>query len=213
METPIEKYTKEHSSIPNKALDWVEKQTNIKTNYPRMLSGRITGELLTLIAKMINAHHILEIGCFTGYSTICLAEGIIGEGYVDSLEINDELESLIRQGWEKAGISNKARLHIGDAIESINNFVKEKRTFDMIYIDANKREYLAYYKAVMPLLKSGGVIIADDTMLGGKVYDTPLSTDKQTRGLLEFNDYVINDPGVELVMLPLRDGLSIIRKK
>ena len=132
---------------------------------------------------------------------------------MDSLEINDELESLIRQGWEKAGISNKARLHIGDAIESINNFVKEKRTFDMIYIDANKREYLAYYKAVMPLLKSGGVIIADDTMLGGKVYDTPLSTDKQTRGLLEFNDYVINDPGVELVMLPLRDGLSIIRKK
>lgn len=213
MESPIEKYIKEHSSIPNNALDWVEKQTNIKTNYPRMLSGRITGELLTLIAKMINAHHILEIGCFTGYSTICLAEGIIGEGYVDSLEINDELENLILEGWEKAGISNKARLHIGDALESIKRFSYEKRTYDLVYIDANKREYLAYYKAVMPLLKSGGIIIADDTMLGGKVYDTPQTSDKQTRGLIEFNDYITNDTAVESVMLPLRDGLSIIRKK
>mgnify|MGYP004510083807 CR=1 FL=1 len=213
MESPIEKYIKEHSSIPNKALDWVEKQTNIKTNYPRMLSGRITGELLTLIAKMIHAHHILEIGCFTGYSTICLAEGIMGEGHVDSLEINDELEKLILEGWKKAGISNKARLHIGDALESIKKFTCEKLIFDMVYIDANKREYLTYYKATIPLLKSGGIIIADDTMLGGKVYDTPLTSDKQTRGLIEFNDYIINDPTVESVMLPLRDGLSIIRKK
>lgn len=214
METALDKYIRTHSDTPNPALKWVEKQTNIKTNYPRMLSGAITGELLTLIAKMCGAKHILEIGCFTGFSTICLAEGIEDEnGAVESLEINDELEELILSGWEKAGVGHKAHLHIGDALESIEKFAREGYKFDMVYIDANKREYLAYYRAVMPLLESGGVILADDTMLGGKVYDTPDTSDKQTRGLIEFNEFVKNDASVEVVMLPLRDGLSIIRKK
>lgn len=210
METPQDKYILEHTSAPSEALLWVEKQTNIKTNYPRMLSGHVQGKLLTIIAQMCRAKEVLEIGCFTGYSTICLAEGLGPDGHIDSLEINDELEDIIIEGWERSGLRDKMTLHIGNALDTIARLSGHK--YDLIYIDANKREYLAYYKAVMPLLSQGGIIIADDTMLGGKVYDTPDTSDKQTRGLIEFNDFVRNDPRVEVVMLPLRDGVSIIRK-
>ncbi len=214
MESAMDKYIKEHSSIPSEALKWVEKQTNLKTNYPRMLSGAVQGELLYLIAKMCSAKEILEIGCFTGYSTICLAcAAQESEGHVDSLEINDELEDIIRQGWKMAGVENTAQLHLGDALKSIERLREIGRIYDLVYIDANKREYLAYYKALAPLLKSGSVILADDTMLGGKVYQSPVSTDKQTQGLVEFNEYVSSDSSVEVVILPIRDGLSIIRKK
>ncbi len=214
MESAIDKYIREHSSTPDEALKWVEKQTNLKTNYPRMLSGSVQGELLYLVAKMCSARNILEIGCFTGYSTICLARAVQETGgHVDSLEINDELEDIIRGGWKKAGVENIAELHLGDALESIEKLKGKGRIYDLVYIDANKREYLAYYKALAPLLKSGSVILADDTMLGGKVYQSPVSTDKQTQGLVEFNDFIRDDSSVEVVILPIRDGLSIIRKK
>ncbi len=214
MESAIDKYIREHSSTPDEALKWVEKQTNLKTNYPRMLSGSVQGELLYLVAKMCSARNILEIGCFTGYSTICLARAVQETGgHVDSLEINDELEDIIRGGWKKAGVENIAELHLGDALGSIETLKGKGRIYDLVYIDANKREYLAYYKALAPLLKSGSVILADDTMLGGKVYQSPVSTDKQTQGLVEFNDFIRDDSSVEVVILPIRDGLSIIRKK
>ncbi len=214
MESAIDKYIREHSSTPDEALKWVEKQTNLKTNYPRMLSGSVQGELLYLVAKMCSARNILEIGCFTGYSTICLARAVQETGgHVDSLEINDELEDIIRGGWKKAGVENIAELHLGDALESIEKLKGKGRIYDLVYIDANKREYLDYYKALAPLLKSGSVILADDTMLGGKVYQNPVSTDKQTQGLVEFNDFIRDDSSVEVVILPIRDGLSIIRKK
>ena len=214
METPQDKYVREHSSVPSEALAWVEKQTNLKTNYPRMLSGAVQGELLYLLARMCSARNILEIGCFTGYSTICLARAVQDRGgHVDSLEINDELEDIILEGWRKAGVQDTAQLHLGDALETISRLGAEGRTYDLVYIDANKREYAAYYKALQPLLESGSVILADDTMLGGKVYQDPVPSDKQTAGLVEFNDLIAADPSVEVVMLPLRDGLSIIRKK
>ncbi len=214
METPLDKYIREHSSIPSDALQWVEKQTNLKTNYPRMLSGAVQGELLYLLARMCSARNILEIGCFTGYSTICLAKAVEDrDGHVDSLEINDELENIISEGWKKAGVQNIAQLHIGDALETIERLKDEGRKYDLVYIDANKREYAAYYRALQPLLKSGSVILADDTMLGGKVYQDPVPSDRQTAGLVEFNDLLAADPSVEVVILPLRDGLSIIRKK
>ncbi len=214
METPQDKYIREHSSVPSEALAWVEKQTNIKTNYPRMLSGAVQGELLYLLAKMCSARDILEIGCFTGYSTICLAKAVQDrDGHVDSLEINDELEGIILEGWRKAGVQDTAQLHLGDALETVSRLGAEGRTYDLVYIDANKREYAAYYRALQPLLKSGSVILADDTMLGGKVYQDPVPTDKQTAGLVEFNDLIAADPSAEVVILPLRDGLSIIRKK
>lgn len=212
MESAQEKYIREHSSEESEALKWLVKQTNLRTNYPRMLSGQIQGELLKLIAQMLQAQNILEIGCFTGYSSIWLAMGLEAGGKVDSLEINDELEDLIREGWSRAGVQDKTELHLGDALEIMELFLNEGRKYDLIYIDANKREYLNYYKAAKRLLRKGGVILADDTMLGGKVYDSPETSDKQTRGLIEFNDFVAADPEVEQLILPLRDGLSIIRK-
>ena len=212
MESAQEKYIREHSSEESEALKWLVKQTNLRTNYPRMLSGQIQGELLKLIAQMLQARNILEIGCFTGYSSIWLAMGLEAGGKVDSLEINDELEDLIREGWSRAGVQDKTELHLGDALEIMELFLNEGRKYDLIYIDANKREYLNYYKAAKRLLRKGGVILADDTMLGGKVYDSPETSDKQTRGLIEFNDFVAADPEVEQLILPLRDGLSIIQK-
>ena len=212
MESAQEKYIREHSSEESEALKWLVKQTNLRTNYPRMLSGQIQGELLKLIAQMLQARNILEIGCFTGYSSIWLALGLEAGGKVDSLEINDELEDLIREGWSRAEVQDKTELHLGDALEIMELFLNEGRKYDLIYIDANKREYLNYYKAAKRLLRKGGVILADDTMLGGKVYDSPETSDKQTRGLIEFNDFVAADPEVEQLILPLRDGLSIIRK-
>lgn len=211
METTQEKYILLHSNSPDPALEWVEKQTHIKTNYPRMLSGAIQGELLMLLAKICKAKSILEIGCFTGYSTICLAKGLSEDGHIDTLEINDELEELIREGWKRAGVSDRAELHIGDALSTLTKFALEGKKYDLVYIDANKREYLEYYLALKPLLHSGSVILADDVMLGAKVYECPDTSDKQTKGLIKFNEYVKKDPEVEIVMLPIRDGLSIIR--
>ncbi|MGM9787502.1 MAG: O-methyltransferase [Candidatus Cryptobacteroides sp.] len=212
MESAQDKYIREHSTAESEALKWLVRQTNLRTNYPRMLSGGVQGELLKLITEMLGARNVLEIGCFTGYSSIWLAMGLKEGGKLDSLEINDELEDLIREGWRRAGVQDKIELHIGDAIDTMEKLFKENRKYDLVYIDANKREYLSYYKSAKRLLRRGGVILADDTMLGGKVYDCPETSDKQTRGLLEFNDFVASDPEVEQVILPLRDGLSIIRK-
>lgn len=213
MESPQDKYIREHSSKPNPALDWLQKQTNILTNYPRMLSGAVQGELLKLLVQISGAENILEIGCFTGYSAICLASGLSDKGQVDTLEINDELEELCRAAWEKAGLEDRIHLHIGNALEFMELFAKEKRQFDLVYIDANKREYPQYLAAVKKLLHSGSLIIADDVMLGGKPEELSSHPDKQTAGLVEFNSAVVSDPELEVVMLPLRDGLSIIRKR
>lgn len=213
MESLQDKYIREHSTPQDEALAWIEKQTNIRTNYPRMLTGQVQGRLLTMLAEICGARNILEIGTFTGYSAVCLANGTPEEGHVDTLEINDELEDIIREGWERAGVSRKITLHLGDALDTLASLSAEGRKYDLVYIDANKREYLDYYKSCIVMLRPGGIILADDVMLGGKVYAEKASADKQTRGLLEFNDYVAADPSVEVVMLPVRDGLSVIRKK
>lgn len=213
MESAQDKYIREHSEAQGEALAWIERQTNIRTNYPRMLTGGVEGRLLTMIAGMCGAKDILEIGTFTGYSAVCLAEGTAPGGHVDTLELNDELEDIIREGWERAGVTEKVTLHLGDALDTLKVFAAEGRRYDLVYIDANKREYLDYYLLCREMLRPGGVILADDVMLGGKVYAGKDSVDKQTAGLMAFNDYVAADESVEVVMLPVRDGLSIIRKK
>ena len=210
MARSLNDYLSRHSSIPNGALDWLEKQTNIHTNFPRMLSGQVQGELLKLLVELSGARTILEIGAFTGYSTICLASGLPEGGHIDTLEINDELEDLMREGWEKAGVSDRISLYIGDAKATLAGL---EGPYDLVFIDANKREYCDYYDLVMPLLKPGGLIIADDVLWDGKVYTEPLATDAQTEGLLAFNSRIADDPRVEVVILPFRDGISLIRKK
>jgi len=213
MEEAQGKYIRLHSTPQDEALAWIEKQTNIRTNYPRMLSGAVQGRFLTMLTEMVGASEVLEIGTFTGYSAVCFAYGIKEGGHVDTLEINDELEGLIRDGWKKAGVEDRIKLFIGDALDTLCDLGRQGRHYDMAYIDANKREYLDYYKLIVPMMNPGGIILADDVMLGGKVYADIPSNDKQTLGLERFNDFVINDSRVETVMLPIRDGLSIIRKK
>ena len=210
MESASEKYLREHSCPQSEALEWIEKQTNIRTNYPRMLSGAVQGRLLTILAEISNARNVLEIGTFTGYSATCLAYGLPEEGHIDTLEINDELEDLIREGWSRAGVEGKITLHIGDARKTIATL---EGPYDLVYIDANKREYSEYYDLVFDLVRPGGLILADDVLWDGKLWQDPLPQDKQTLGIAAFNDKVMADPRVESVLLPIRDGLNVIRKK
>ena len=213
MESAQDKYIREHSSPQSEALAWIEKQTYIRTNYPRMLSGAVQGRLLTILVELCQARRVLEIGTFTGYSALCLAYGLPEEGLVDTLEINDELEDLIREGWERSGLSGRIKLHLGNAIDTLESFAAEGRSYDLIYMDANKREYCEYYRLIMKMMHPGSLLLVDDVMLGGKVYADKPSVDKQTQGLIAFNEMVAGDDRVECVMLPIRDGLSVIRRK
>lgn len=212
MESPLEKYIEIHSSFSNEALDWLERQTNIRTNYPRMLTGKVQGEFLYMMTRMISPRNVLEIGTFTGYSAICMALALEGEGHIDTLEINDELEDLILEGFERAGVSGRVSLHIGDAVEFLRR-QDGKKLYDLTFIDANKREYPDYYELALTLTRPGGFILADDVLWDGKVYAEQIPTDKQTSGIVRFNDLAASDPRVETVILPVRHGLSIIRKK
>lgn len=212
MESPLEKYIEIHSSFRNEALDWLERQTNIRTNYPRMLTGKVQGEFLYMMTRMISPRNVLEIGTFTGYSAICMALALEGEGHIDTLEINDELEDLILEGFERAGVSGRVSLHIGDAVEFLRG-QDGKKSYDLTFIDANKREYPDYYELALTLTRPGGFILADDVLWDGKVYAEQVPTDKQTSGIVRFNDLAASDPRVETVILPVRHGLSIIRKK
>ena len=205
-------YAEAHSSKPQEALRWVVKQTHLRTNHSRMLCGSIEGKLLELISKMIRPRRILELGVFTGYSSICLAAGLSEGGKMDSLEINDELEDLILQAYDRAGISSKIELHIGDALQIMEQFKKEGRRYDLVFIDANKREYPKYLTAVKELLSPGGWIIADNVLWDGKVYADKISGDAQTQGIINFNRMVDEDPLLENVIIPIRDGINLIHK-
>ena len=205
-------YAQQHSTAPQEALKWVVKQTHLRTNHSRMLCGSIEGKLLELISKMIRPKNILELGVFTGYSSICLASGLCDGGKMDSLEINDELEDLILQAYERAGISSKIELHIGDALQIMEQFKKEGRRYDLVFIDANKREYPKYLTVVKELLSPGGWIIADNVLWDGKVYADKISGDAQTQGIINFNRMVDEDPLLENVIIPIRDGINLIHK-
>lgn len=221
----IYKYIEDHASKESEALKWVAKQTHIRTNHARMLSGAIQGELLRIIVQTTGAKRILELGTFTGYSAISLASALPEDGHLDTLELNDELEDLIVEGFERAGLSEKISLHIGDCKETLRRIrteaglAEECRTpapdilYDIVYMDANKREYCEYYELIFDLVRPGGLILADNVLWDGKVCQDPLPQDKQTLGIARFNDMVSADSRVESVIIPLRDGLNIIRKK
>ena len=211
----IYKYIENHASVPSEALEWVVKQTHIRTNHARMLSGAAQGQLMRMIALMCGAKRILELGTFTGYSAICLASALPEDGHLDTLELNDELEDLILEGFERAGLDGKISLHIGDCKETLTGMLSEigDNLYDIVYIDANKREYCEYYELVFDMIRPGGLILADNVIWDGKVCQDPLPQDKQTLSIVRFNDMVSADPRVESVILPIRDGLNVIRKK
>lgn len=213
------KYILEHSTRQSEALDWVEKQTHIRTNHARMLSGAVQGELMQILVKISSARRILELGTFTGYSAICLATALKENHYegqevhLDTLELNDELEDLILEGFDRAGVDDIISLHIGDCKQTLKELALQNKVYDLVYIDANKREYCEYYDLVFDMVNKGGLIVADNVLWDGKVWQVPIPQDKQTLEIARFNDMVAADPRVECVILPLRDGLTLIRKK
>ena len=220
----IYKYIEEHATRQSEALGWVVRQTHIRTNHARMLSGTLQGQLMRMMVQMSGARRILELGTFTGYSAICLASGLPEGGHLDTLELNDELEDLILEGFERAGLSDKIDLHIGDCKQTLGRFREEiglsegsqadpEKLYDIVYMDANKREYCEYYDLVFDMVRSGGLILADNVLWDGKVCQNPLPQDKQTLGIARFNDMIKEDRRVESVILPLRDGLNLLRKK
>ena len=186
-----------------------------------MLSGAVQGRFLMMMTEMIRPVRILELGTFTGYSSVCLASCLPEGGHLDTLEINDELEDLIVEGFERAGLSDRITLHIGDCKKTLeqlrSGILGSKdgwtRLYDMVYMDANKREYPEYYSLVFDLVRPGGYILADNVLWDGKVYEDDVPGDRQTSGIARFNDMVAADPRVECVIVPMRDGLYLIRKK
>ena len=219
----IYEYIKQHATQQSEALTWVEKQTHIRTNHARMLSGSAQGQFMRMLVHMSGARRILELGTFTGYSAICMAAALPEDGHLDTLELNDELEDLILEGFDRAGLSDKISLHIGDCKETLKRMraemgidsgdVSSDMLYDIVYIDANKREYPEYYELVFDMIRPGGLILGDNVIWDGKVCQDPMPQDKQTLGIARFNDMVSEDPRVESVILPMRDGLNLIRKK
>lgn len=212
MTDALNEYIEKYSTGQDEVLAWLQKQTHLRTNHARMLCGPAEGKLLEFISRMIAPEAILEIGAFTGYSAICLARGLKEGGLLDSLELNDELEDLILQAHERAGLTGKIQLHIGDAKETIGKLKESGKMYDLVFIDANKREYGRYYDLLFNLVRPGGYILADNVLWDGKVYADPLPADAQTLGIHTFNKQVSEDTRVENIILPIRDGLNIIRK-
>lgn len=211
MQERLEEYIATHIDSEPEELRSLNRETHLFHLRPRMSSGHLQGRLLKMFVRMINPRNILELGTFTGYSALCLAEGLSGEGSLHTIEIDDELEEFIRCHLNGSSISSKVNLHIGDARDILKSLNEE--TFDLVFIDANKREYLEYYNLVFDRVSDGGFIIADNTLWDGKVVDPGKRPDAQTAGILEFNNAIANDNRVEKVIIPIRDGLTIIYKK
>ena len=206
----LDEYISKHSDVEPEYLAKINRATHVKLINPRMCSGHLQGRVLSMFCHMIQPNRILELGTFTGYSALCMAEALPEEGVLHTIECDDELEDFILQNFAGSEYADKIQLHIGDALTEIE---KLNETFDLVFIDADKREYLDYYEAVLPKLRRGGYILADNTLWDGKVLKAVEPNDKQTIEIMRFNDFVATDPRVEKVILPLRDGLTVIRKK
>lgn len=210
MNSEIEKYILDHSDPEGDYLYRLYRATNIHLLHGRMASGHLQGRVLKMLVRMIRPKNILEIGTFSGYSAICLAEGLEEGGMVYTFEINDEQEDFTRPWIEQSAVADKIRFIIGDAMTEAPKLGVE---FDMAFVDGDKRTYIESYEMVLSLLRPGGFILADNTLWDGHVVDHAYDKDKQTHGIEAFNDFVARDPRVERVMLPLRDGLTLIYKK
>lgn len=209
-EALLESYVREHSSPEGEYLYRLYRATNIHTLHGRMASGHLQGRLLKMLVKMVRPKNVLEVGTFSGYSAICLAEGLDEGGKVYTFEINDEMEDFTRPWIENSPVADKIDFRIGDAnIEAPKLGV----TFDLAFVDGDKRTYVETYEMVLRLLRPGGYIIADNTLWDGHVTDPAYDHDHQTQGIRQFNDHVAADNRVEQVIVPLRDGLTLIRKK
>ncbi len=204
----FEQYAEDHTSPESDLLHRLYRETNLKTMYPRMISGKLQGQFLRMISAATKARSVLEIGTFTGYATINLAMGLAEGGIVHTIDSNAESVEIGRNYFAEAGLENKIQTHIGNALQIIPGI---KTTFDLVFIDADKENYLNYYHLIFDRLNHGGLILADNAFWDGKVLNKNTS-DKEALGIMEFNEFVQSDPRVENLLLPLRDGLMMVRK-
>lgn len=205
----ITQYVENHSTREDPILKELARDTYIKILHPQMLSGHLQGKFLEFISYMVQPEYILEIGTFTGYSAICLAKGLRNTGKLITIEKNDELAGFPVKYFRKAGISEKVELIIGDALNIIPTLDYK---FDMVFIDAEKKDYVKYYTQIIEKVKPGGYILADNVLWYGRVIDNPKTYDKETEGIIAFNKLINDDTRVENMILPIRDGIMLIRK-
>ena len=204
-------YISEHSSPQPAYLDQIVHRTGLYTINPRMLSGHVQGRFLSFLSRLIRPIRILELGTFAGFSALCLAEGLQPGGKVVTIEKNDELEDFIRENLALSPLGEQVELHIGSTRDVLPTLPAEE-LFDLVFIDADKREYVHDYELLLPLVRSGGIILADNTLWDGHIIDPAYDMDKQTVALRAFNDYIRCDNRVSCLILPVRDGLTIITK-
>lgn len=206
----IEDYILQHIDEEPDLLKKMNRDVHVNLLRPRMLSGHLQGRTLKMFCQMIKPKSVLEIGTYAGYSALCIAEALADDAVLHTIEINDELEDFIRNYFEQSCFSEKIKLYIGDAFDILPDMQDE---FDMVFIDGDKRYYWEYFELVFSKLKKGGFVLADNTLWDSKVVEEIKNTDEQTKGILKFNEQIALDKRVEKVILPLRDGISIIRKK
>jgi len=206
----LDEYVCAHSSKEPEFLQGLNRKTHLEVLQPRMLSGHFQGRFLSMVSKMIRPIHILEIGTYTGYSALCLAEGLVEGGKLTTIDCNEELEDFVKGQFDASGQGEKINFLMGDAQALIPTLIE---SFDLVFIDADKENYLMYYNLIFDKIPSGGYILADNVLWSGKVIDEANNNDRDTQALKMFNEAIQNDERVENVLLPLRDGLMLIRKK
>lgn len=211
MSSTIEEYILTHIDEEPPLLKEMNREAHVRLLHPGMLSGHLQGRLLKMFVEMIRPQQVLEIGTFTGYSALCMAEGLSENAHLHTIEIDDEMEEMIRNNFRQSAYEDKITLHLGDANELVSQF--EDEFFDLAFMDADKRDYWTIFEKILPKIKQNGFIVADNTLWYGKVLEKPESNDWQTKGILDFNDKLARDERVEKVILPIRDGLTLIRKK
>lgn len=204
----LENYVVQHSENEPELLHQLNKETHQKILQPRMLSGHFQGRVLSLLSKILNPKHILELGTYTGYATLCLAEGLQESGTIDTIDINEELEEIQNKYFQQSGKRSQIIQHIGNALELIPTLNKK---FDLVFIDADKENYINYWNMIVPMMNKGGVLLSDNVLWSGKVLNEVKANDRSTLTLLEYNQITKNDPRVETVLLPIRDGLTVSR--
>ena len=206
----IDQYVEQHSENEPELLQQLNRETHLKILQPRMLSGAYQGRVLSMISKLVNPKHILEIGTYTGYSALCLAEGMQPNGELHTIDINEELYDFQRKYFDKSLYGNQIHQHLGNALEIIPRLNK---TFDLVFIDADKENYPNYFEMIMDKLNPGGIILSDNVLWSGKVIEPVKEDDLDTKALIEYNALLKEDCRIETIILPIRDGLTISRKK
>lgn len=204
----LEDYVARHSEDEPELLAQLNRETHLKILQPRMLSGHFQGRVLSLLSKLIRPTNILEIGTYTGYATLCLAEGLADGGTIDTLDNNEELFDFQRKYFDASSWGTQITQHLGNALDILPQLSK---TYDLVFTDADKENYIQYFHAVLPMMSKGGIILSDNVLWSGKVLEEVKNNDKSTRVLLEYNQLLKEDPRVETVLLPIRDGLTVSR--